>query len=164
VTGLYADALRDLEDLSRLRLNIARQYSALTAAALQCLEDGDIEGFLARADKRAALTSRIDEATAAMETGMARLGPFYAAIARRMLAPGRKAACPAWCRALSSDQATLTKLLSNCLSMNARMETHTRALTAQMREQHTRAHAGRKLRSLYGAYAQPGALINYTSK
>lgn len=165
MTGIRGEALRDLESLSRRRLNLARQYSALSAAALLCLESGDIDGFLAYADERAAHTARIDEATAAMEKGIARLGPFYASVVRMILTPGRKAAaCPQWCQTLASDQAMLAKLLSNCLSMNARMEAHARAHTEQMREQHTRAHANRKLRSRYGTYAEPGTRIKYTSK
>ena len=120
--------------MSRQRLNLVKQFNALSACALQCLDGGDIDGFVENVDAANMLTHNIDELSAAIDTHVSQLGSASAATVRALFAQGAEnVACPEWCAALAYDSANMKKLLRNCASLNARMDARARAVSSEIR-------------------------------
>jgi hypothetical protein len=163
---MQIEVLRTIEAMSHQRLNLVKQFSAHSAAALQCLDGGDVEGFVENVEKGDALIPQIDKLTAEIETSLPQMGIKNAAALRTLIASGAKgAACPAWCAALASDWTNMEKLLHSCIGMNARMEARVRALSEELRKQISHIRANQKLQSRYIVQGgASGARINYTSK
>ena len=164
---MQSDILRMIEMMSHQRLNLVKQFSAQSAAAFQCLDGGDVEGFVGNVQKGDALIPQIDKLTAEIEASLPRLGETDAATLRALFASGVEGTvCPQWCATLASDRVNMDKLIHNCIGMNARMEARARALTLQLQKQINHIRANHKLRNRYitrGDNAS-GAHINYTSR
>lgn len=164
---MQSEVLRMIEMMSHQRLNLFRRFSAQSAAALQCLDDGDVEGFVGNVEKRDALIPQIDKLTAEIGAHLPLLGETDAETLRTLFASEAKdAACPQWCATLASDRANMDKLIHNCIGMNARMEARARALAGQFRKQINHIRANQKLRSRYSmpGGSASGAHIDYTSR
>jgi len=163
---MQSDILQKIETMSRQRLNLVKQFNALSACALQCLDGGDIDGFVQNVDAVNMLTHNIDELSAAIDKHVSQLGSASAATVRALFAQGAdNAACPEWCAALAYDSANMKKLLRNCASLNARMDARARVVSSEIRDQLNRIRMNRKI---HNRYAMPGATagmhINYRSK
>lgn len=163
---MQSDILQKIETMSRQRLNLLKQFNALSACALQCLDVGDIDGFVENVEASNRLTQRIDELSAAIDAHVSQLGSASAATVRALFATGAEnIACPEWCAALAYDSANMKKLLRNCASLNARMDARARAVSSEIREQLNRIRMNKKI---HNRYVMPGATagmhINYRSK
>lgn len=163
---MQSDILQKIETMSRQRLNLLKQFNALSACALQCLDGGDIDGFVQNVDACNELTQRIDELSALIDAHVSQLGGASAATVRALFASGpENVACPEWCAALAYDSANMKKLLRSCASLNARMDARARAVSSEIRDQLNRIRMNRKI---HNRYAVPGAMagmhINYRSK
>lgn len=162
---MQSDILQKIETLSRQRLNLVKQFSALSANALQYLDSGDVEGFARSVEGSNALVQKIDEMNAAMEAHVSQLGSASAATVRAVMASGESAACPEWCSSLAHDSANMIKILNNCASLNEKMEARARAASSEIREQLNRIRMNRKIHSRYAPHgASTGMHINYRLK
>lgn len=167
VIQMQNELLRTIETLSHQRLNLIRQLSGQSAAALQCLDVEDVEGFAEYIKKRDTLIHRVDELTNKLSASLAHLETKKAAVLHALLTSGAEiTVCPQWCAALASDREKMDKLLHNCIGMNVRMDALARALTGQLQKQLTHIHANKKVRSRYMIHdgSTAGMHINYTSK
>ena len=163
---MQSDILQKIETMSRQRLNLVKQFNALSACALQCLDGGDIEGFVENVDAANKLTARIDELSKTIDSNVSQLGNASAATVRALFASGAEnVACPEWCAALAYDSVNTKKLLRNCASLNARMDVRARAVSSEIREQLNRIRMNRKIHNRYAMQgATAGMHINYRSK
>ncbi len=163
---MQSDILQKIETMSRQRLNLVKQFNALSACALQCLDGGDIDGFVQNVDATNELTNKIDELSSSIDAQVSQLGSASAATVRALFASGpENAACPEWCAALAYDSANMKKLLKNCASLNARMDSRARVVSSEIREQLNRIRMNRKINNRYAMHgATAGMHINYRSK
>ncbi len=163
---MQSDILQKIELMSRQRLNLVKQFNALSACALQCLDGGDIEGFVQNVDASSALTHSIDELSASIDAHVSQLGSASAATVRALFAAGAEnVACPEWCTALAYDSANMRKLLRNSASLNTRMDVRARAVSSDIREQLNRIRMNRKINNRYAMHgATAGMHINYRLK
>jgi hypothetical protein len=135
---MQSDILQKVETMSRQRLNLVKQFNALSASALQCLDNGDIVGFVQNVDASNALTHVIGELTTAIDAHVSQLGSASAATVRALFASGAEnVVCPEWCTSLAYDSTNMKKLLRNCASLNARMDRAPRAVSSEIREHST---------------------------
>jgi len=163
---MQSDILQKIETMSRQRLNMVKQFSALSASALQYLDSGDVEEFARSVEASGALIPKIDELSKAMEAHVSQLGSASAATVRAVLASGGEgAAYPEWCASLAYDSANMKKILSNCASLNEKLEARARAASSEIRDQLNRIRMNRKIHSRYVERgASTGMHINYTLK
>ncbi len=163
---MQSDILQKIETMSRQRLNMVKQFNALSACALQCLDGGDIDGFVANVDASSAMTKSIDELSAAIDAHVAQLGNASAATVRALFASdGENVTVPEWLASLAYDTLNMKKLLKNCVTLNARMDARARAVSSEIREQLNRIRMNRKINKRYAAHgATAGMHINYRLK
>jgi hypothetical protein len=166
VKRMQSDILQKIETMSRQRLNLVKQFNALSASALQCLDGGDIDGFVTNVDASSVLTTKIDELSASIDAHVSQLGSASAATVRALFASGAEnVAVPEWCASLAYDSANMKKLLRNCTALNARMDARARAVSSEIREQLNRIRMNRKINNRYAAHgATAGMHINYRLK
>ena len=163
---MQSDILQKIETMSRQRLNMIKQFSALSASALQCLDGGDVEEFAHSVEASGALIQRIDDLSATMEAHVSQLGSASAATVRAVFASGEEsAAYPEWCASLAYDSANMKKILKNCATLNGKMEARARVVSSEIRDQLNRIRMNRKILNRYGAHsATAGMHINYRLK
>ncbi|MGJ4849478.1 hypothetical protein ACH6CV_04435 [Bacillota bacterium Meth-B3] len=146
------EPLKALEALSHERLTQTRRLAALSAEALGHLDEENSEAFADNIEAGNAVIAQIDRLSAAMEEGVGRLNGKDAAIVRALLQSGEAdIRCPDWCAQLLSDHIALVRLLRDCQSLNARMESGARVISENAQHHLNGIRMNRKIVKRYAA-------------